>query len=566
MEKEEKSLRSYFTAQWKPLAVVTVSGIIYNVGMAAGPWFEGQLAQCLLNILEKKTTYFTMVRLALGYVLTIFLVQFMRYLKRLYVRKFANRTILTLRSQLYYALLTGQKQTDIGDVMTKALSDADDCAEGMRKFTTEIFDTGVVMVVYLCMLFAYDWRLTLLVLIFPPLAYVLAAGLKKPVTTSVANAKKATGELNKATLDRTQNALTYRIFGVEDSQNHHYERYLKNYEQKQIKAGVLINVAEPLYYIVSSISFILIIYLGGKNVLGQGWQAWNLAAFSTYLACFGKLAVKSSHAANLFNAVQKAEVSWHRIKPLLNQEAAPAKQVAKSGDLQIKDLAFSWDQKPLLQKVSLTAKPGQIVGITGPVACGKSTLGRIFLEKIPYKGSASLGGQEVKDLLDKVILCSYQGHQPQLFSASIADNITLGQKGDLTLGQVLGDADLTPDLKEMPNGADTEVGDRAQLLSGGQAARVALARALYFKRPLLVLDDPFASVDEDTAQHILAALKANYQDRITLLISHRLEFFPQLDSVLYLDGDQTRFGTHAELIAESPGYRKLFEGGEPNAK
>lgn len=109
-----------------------------HVGMAAGPWFEGQLAQCLLNILEKKTTYFTMVRLALGYVLTIFLVQFMRYLKRLYVRKFANRTILTLRSQLYYALLTGQKQTDIGDVMTKALSDADDCAEGMRKFTTEI--------------------------------------------------------------------------------------------------------------------------------------------------------------------------------------------------------------------------------------------------------------------------------------------------------------------------------------------------------------------------------------------------------------------------------------------
>lgn len=84
----------------------------------------------------------------------------MRYLKGLYVRKFANRTILTLRSQLYYALLTGQKQTDVGDVMTKALSDAD------------------------------DWRLTLLVLIFPPLAYALTAGLKKPVTTSVANAQK----------------------------------------------------------------------------------------------------------------------------------------------------------------------------------------------------------------------------------------------------------------------------------------------------------------------------------------------------------------------------------------
>ena len=570
VKRDPAKVSSYFIAQWPALAVVTVSGIIYNVGMAAGPWFEGQLAQCLVNILQQKARPSAMVKLSLGYVLAIFIVQFMRYLKRLYVRKFANQTILSMRSSLYQTLLTKTSLDDIGTIMTKAISDADDCAEGMRKFTTEIFDTGVVMIVYIVMLMCYDWRLSLIALLFPPLAYVLAGQLKKVVTGAVAKAQVAAGDLNAATLDRAGNSLTYRIYGVERIRDGIYEKFLQNYEKRQIKAGVLMSAAEPIYYIISSISVIFIIWLGGRNVCGLGWQSWNIAAFSTYLACFGKLSVKSSHAANLFNAVQKAEVSWKRIKPLLTNDVPARKQLAPFGPVKVKQLTFSWkDDQPLLENISLTAKPGEIVGVTGPVACGKSTFGQAFLGQLPYSGTIELNGQDLRQLQQAGYLTTaYLGHDPQLLAASIKDNIALGQ--EKAVSAVLSDADLVQDLEQMPDKAATQVGDGGTRLSGGQAARVALARALYHERPILILDDPFASVDQKTEMKILQNLRQHYHDRVIFLISHRLEFFASLDQILYIDGKKTACGKHADLLKKSLGYAKLYcrqvKGGSSDEK
>ena len=102
-----------------------------------------------------------------------------------------------------------------GELMTKAISDVDDCVEGMRKFTTEIFDTGVALAGYAVMLFVYDWRLALLSLLFTPVSYICAAWMKKPVQQAGAAYKKAAGALSAATLDRAQNAVTYRICGCE---------------------------------------------------------------------------------------------------------------------------------------------------------------------------------------------------------------------------------------------------------------------------------------------------------------------------------------------------------------
>lgn len=101
--------------------------------------------------------------------------------------------------------------------MTKAISDVDDCVEGMRKFTTEVFDTGVALAGYAVMLLVYDWRLAILGLLFTPVSYVCAAGMKKPVQRAGAAYKKAAGALSSATLDRTRNAVTYRIYGCEEA-------------------------------------------------------------------------------------------------------------------------------------------------------------------------------------------------------------------------------------------------------------------------------------------------------------------------------------------------------------
>lgn len=157
--------------------MVTVSGLIYNLGLVVGPWFEGQLAQCLLGILNGNETFAAMAALCAGYLIAIAVVQGSRFIKRLYVRKFANNINRSMKQVLYANLVRKDKveleQAGTGTLMTKAISDVDACAEGMRKFTTEIFDTGIALLAYAVMLLGYDWRLALLCLVFAPISYII---------------------------------------------------------------------------------------------------------------------------------------------------------------------------------------------------------------------------------------------------------------------------------------------------------------------------------------------------------------------------------------------------------
>ena len=164
------------------LAVITVSGLIYNLGLMARPWFEGQMIQCLFFIQKGQSHFSDMLKLASAYFIAIFTVQISRFIKRLYVRRFANNINRSMKQTYYNNLVhtdtSDLKNVNTGNAMTKALSDVDACSEGIRKFTTEIFDTGVALFSYVFMLFAYDWKLALLCLIFPPVSYVIAERMK----------------------------------------------------------------------------------------------------------------------------------------------------------------------------------------------------------------------------------------------------------------------------------------------------------------------------------------------------------------------------------------------------
>ena len=210
-------VRSYFRIEWKVLLVVTISGLIYNLGLLAGPWFEGQMTGCLVNILQGSDHFTDMLILVTSYVVAIAVVQMSRYVKRFYVRRFANNVNRRMKEILYGSLVSKSRASlrkeGEGDVMTKAILDVDDCVEGMRKFTTEIFDTGVALAAYAGMLLWYDWRLALLCMIFPPVSYTIAEKMKRVVQKTGAAYKVQSGALSAATLDRGKNASTYRVFG-----------------------------------------------------------------------------------------------------------------------------------------------------------------------------------------------------------------------------------------------------------------------------------------------------------------------------------------------------------------
>ncbi len=559
------SIAAYFRLEWLPLTLITLSGLAYNVGLLAGPWFEGRLAQCLADILGGRETAAAMTALAAGYILVTLLVQAARFIKRFYVRRFANNINRRMKGVLYANLVRQSRgaleKQGAGELMTKAISDVDDCAEGIRKFTTEVFDTGVALAGYIVMLFAYDWRLALLCMIFPPISYICAEKMKKPVQRAGAAYKKAAAALSAATLDRAKNAVTYRICGCEDAQEARYEAALDGYEQAAVRANVWQAALPPLYLAASNLSVLFILWFGAKNVLGTGWRAWDIAAFTTFLSCFMKTAVKSSKAAKLFNAVQRAEVSWKRIKPMMKTpRALEPLAVLAAQRVEVSGLSFCYDGgAPIFEGVSFSAQPGDIIGVTGPVACGKSTLGRVFLCERPYGGSVRIGGRELSELSPREAASTvgYLGHDPELWNDTVEENVRCGEAGDAM--RFLALTALDGEVRAMERGLQTVVGSGGVRLSGGQAQRLALARTLAHPRPVLVLDDPFSALDRQTEDEVFARLKACAQDRVVILISHRLYHFPQLKQIVFMQGGKAAVGTHEALCASVPAYRALYE-------
>lgn len=559
------SIAAYFRLEWLPLTLITLSGLAYNVGLLAGPWFEGRLAQCLADILGGNETAAAMTALAAGYILVTLLVQAARFIKRFYVRRFANNINRRMKGVLYANLVRQSRgaleKQGAGELMTKAISDVDDCAEGIRKFTTEVFDTGVALAGYIVMLFAYDRHLALLCMIFPPISYICAEKMKKPVQRAGAAYKKAAAALSAATLDRAKNAVTYRVYGCEDAQEARYEAALDGYEQAAVRANVWQAALPPLYLAASNLSVLFILWFGAKNVLGTGWRAWDIAAFTTFLSCFMKTAVKSSKAAKLFNAVQRAEVSWKRIKPMMKTpRALEPLAIPAAQRVEVSGLSFCYDGgAPIFEGVSFSAQPGDIIGVTGPVACGKSTLGRVFLCERPYGGSVRIGGRELSELSPREAASTvgYLGHDPELWNDTVEENVLCGEAGDAM--RFLALTALDGEVRAMEQGLQTVVGSGGVRLSGGQAQRLALARTLAHPRPVLVLDDPFSALDRRTEDEVFARLKACAQDRIVILISHRLYHFPELRQIVFMQDGKADVGTHEALCASVPAYRALYE-------
>lgn len=559
------SIAAYFRLEWLPLTLITLSGLAYNVGLLAGPWFEGRLAQCLADILGGNETAAAMTALAAGYILVTLLVQATRFVKRFYVRRFANNINRRMKGVLYANLVRQSRgaleKQGAGELMTKAISDVDDCAEGIRKFTTEVFDTGVALAGYIVMLFAYDRHLALLCMIFPPISYICAEKMKKPVQRAGAAYKKAAAALSAATLDRAKNAVTYRVYGCEDAQEARYEAALDGYEQAAVRANVWQAALPPLYLAASNLSVLFILWFGAKNVLGTGWCAWDIAAFTTFLSCFMKTAVKSSKAAKLFNAVQRAEVSWKRIKPMMKTpRALEPLAIPAAQRVEVSGLSFCYDGgAPIFEGVSFSAQPGDIIGVTGPIACGKSTLGRVFLCERPYGGSVRIGGRELSELSPREAASTvgYLGHDPELWNDTVEENVLCGEAGDAM--RFLALTALDGEVRAMEQGLQTVVGSGGVRLSGGQAQRLALARTLAHPRPVLVLDDPFSALDRRTEDEVFARLKACAQDRIVILISHRLYHFPELRQIVFMQDGKADVGTHEALCASVPAYRALYE-------
>jgi len=560
--KEPNLIKNYWLKEKKVVAMIIFFGIAFNGATVVGPILQGNLIDSILN---KESLHIVFMRIAL-FIGAIAFIQLARFFKRFYVRRFANSTSATMRLMIYNNIMSKDinelNDENIGSLMTRVISDVDLCVEGMRKVTTEVFDTGVLMIAYLVTMITYDAKITLISCLFIPVAIKLAEVLKGVIYKYSTDYRKESSVVTDLTYDSIENAILFRINGLEDKNREEYFHHLDELQRKAVKASVLENAMQPVYNVIALLGIIIVIYLGGNKVIEGSWTVGN---FSTYMVMFTAITTKASKTAKLFNSAQKSRISWLRIKPYLKDyevKDTTTDMHKKGTTIQVNNLSFSYPNREVevIRNINFEGKTGEIIGVTGPIASGKSTLGIALLGIYDYKGSIKIDNRELRDYseYERSEIISYLGHNTQLLSDTIYNNITLGK--DKSIKEVLKDVCFNEDLESMEQGENTLVGNSGVRLSGGQQARLSLARALLNKNKVIILDDPFSAIDVNTESEIIHNLRSNYKYSIIIIISHRLTMFNQVDKVIMFHEDKkVECGTHEELINKSQLYSTIYK-------
>lgn len=580
-------LMSYIRRYWTKFWIQAIGGILYNTVIVAGPVTLGLMIDAA-TALERQgfspDRMRTLTLYTLLFVGATILFQFARYVKRWWLRDMFNRIANDLRAGLVAAVLDRPmarvERESVGDLMARTVGDVNQVVDTVQYTINETWDTWLLMLAYLGVLLVYNPWITLLCALPIPVALYVAETLRHPLYRFSLNARQAASQVSSH-LQRTLNGIgILRLFGREGAENERLEVFSVAETRWNIRTGLLQVGIMPIYASLASLGLVGVIMLGGRRVVtGE----WTLGQFVAYLAMFTAMAARTRVAANVINRFHAAQAAWDRLKEKMSQDvlaetlAAPPEttRTANVGSmgvhLQVSDLLFRFPSgmQDVLQGVSFAAPPGSLVAVTGPVGSGKSALAMALTGLYAYEGSIRLNGLELRDLsaAKRVQTVAYSGQDSFIFSASIAQNITLRPQAapgdapvdDPALQKSLYVAALDGDLSLFSEGLATVVGERGARVSGGQRQRISLARAIYTGCPLLVLDDPFSAVDIGTERHMIERLRHDLPGCTLVIFSHRLATFTQADLILVLNGGRlAEQGVHSTLMAAGGIYARIF--------
>lgn len=562
--KNSIKLTSYIKKYSNQFIITAITGIAFNSAIVLGPIFQGKLLDAAISSKGMEG----ILKAGIQFIGITLSFQVARFFKRYYVRDMANRMSGDMRVGIMESILSTDLNTiekqKVGDMMSTTVGDVDIVVEAIRKTITEIFDTGVLMMAYWVALMSYDIKITLLATIPIPIIIALAQLMRKTVQSKSKEARKANSKTTTHIRKIIAQINILRLYGREEAELNRLKEKLDIQASKAAVATVLKNGLAPVYSALASMGIIIVIALGGNKVIDKSWTIGQLTA---YIAMFIALSTRTTTAAKLFNIQQGAKASWERVKGLMvkdNTIPSLSETTLKPKEMSIENFSFKYPtgDKYVINNISFNVSAGMIIGITGPVGCGKSALGLALTGLYDYEGNILLEGEELKEIPNnkKLATVTYMGHDPFLFSDTLENNITWGNENPEKLERVLNIASLKTDISKFEKGVKTQVAEKGSKVSGGQRQRISLARALYKDASIVILDDPFSAVDIYTEGKIIEALRQNSKGKFIFIFSHRLDAFKYTDKVIVLDkGKIVQMGTHEELSNNEGIYNKIID-------
>ena len=496
----------------------------------------------------------------------------LRFGETYFAESVAQDIAYVIRNQVYQKLqalsFSYHDRTRAGQLLSRATSDVERLQRITGRGFLRMFDAIVLLVGTAIILFGTEPRLAAISLSVMPFILIVVRRFMDRMHEKWHLRQDQVAEMTSYLEQNLQGVSVVRGFAQEPAENRRFMDHLDNIYNTSMFVTRIGSFTMPLIILFSSISTVLILWVGGRMVIAGALTLGGLVAFNSYLVQIINPMRRLGFIATMLG---ESRASAERVFEILDAEsevedAPDATEIGEiEGRVDFDRVSFSYfDGTEVLSDISFSVEPGQVVALLGPTGSGKSTI----INLIPRfydvsQGSVTIDGTDVRD----VTVLSLRNQigivlqETMLFGSTIRENLAFGRTG-ATQEEIEGAARAAAAhdfIMDFPDGYDTEVGERGVTLSGGQRQRVAIARALLLDPRILILDDATSSVDTETEKAIQVALANLMEGRTSFVIAQRVSTVRDADMILVIDrGRLVAQGPHEELIRDSGIYADIY--------
>ena len=457
-----------------------------------------------------------------------------------------------------------------GDLISRMSSDVIEVQNSFLSII-EIFIRDPLTIIFtLGAMFIISYKLTVFVIVFIPLSGFVISFIGKTLKRKSLLVQKEQAELTSITEETINGIKIIKSFLAEkffESKFDTTNSKFLNYSNKLINRQ---NIAAPLSEFLGILVIGVLLWYGGKLVLIE--MELKPAAFITYMGLAYGVLTPAKSISKAFYSLKKGNAAAERVFEIIDMhseffnDTKQKKLTSFNKEIIFNNVCFKYDKAEVLENISFKVNKGEMVAIVGASGSGKSTLVNLiprFYDKI--SGKITIDGLDIKDMSRSNIrsLIGFVSQESILFNSSVIENITLGdidKDVDERLKNSISIANAQEFIDDFPEKLNYNVGDNGSNLSGGQKQRIAIARAVFYDSPILVLDEATSSLDSKSEKLVQNAIDKLMVDKTSIVIAHRLSTIQNANKIIVLDkGKIVEEGSHETLLKSNGFYKKLIQ-------